>query len=119
MSQQRLQSGAGASCSSRCSSLRPTLLPRNAVLARARGALLVSARVVTAPKVVYMPNFLSKEDAAAIRKEALSLQPQLRPELNCIAEGRLGCYLGGPRSPSLEVFSRQATAAALTQVRDC
>ncbi|KAF6261555.1 hypothetical protein COO60DRAFT_1625308 [Scenedesmus sp. NREL 46B-D3] len=62
-----------------------------------------------------MPNFLSKEDAAAIRKEALSMQPQLRPELNCIAQGRLGCYLGGPGSASVRVFGRRETAAALSQ----
>eukprot|EP00882_Tetradesmus_deserticola_P029487 GHRQ01033032.1.p1 GENE.GHRQ01033032.1~~GHRQ01033032.1.p1 ORF type:complete len:185 (+),score=84.41 GHRQ01033032.1:53-607(+) len=63
-----------------------------------------------------MPNFLSAEDAAAIRKEASSLQPQLRPELNCIAQGRLGCYLqGGRSSASARVFGSRETAALLSQ----
>lgn len=40
---------------------------------------------------------------------------QLRPELNTVAVGRLGCYL--PRaSPSVAILSSQEVAKALTQV---
>lgn len=40
---------------------------------------------------------------------------KLKPELNTVAVGRLGCYL--PRgSPSLAILSSNEVAAALTQV---
>jgi hypothetical protein len=43
---------------------------------------------------------------------------KLRPELNTVAVGRLGCYL--PRgSPSVAILSSAEVAEALTQVGGC
>jgi hypothetical protein len=40
----------------------------------------------------------------------------LRPELNCIATGRLGCYLPATSS-STTIFSSRDVTQAVTQVR--
>ncbi|KAF8063663.1 hypothetical protein HT031_003518 [Scenedesmus sp. PABB004] len=115
----RAASAAGASCSGRgWLPHHPAAALHAALAGRGRRAPAVEAAAArpfgSAPaKVVYIPHLLSPHDFAAVQSEARKLQPQLREELNCIAKGRLGCYLP-PSSAAVAVFSSRDLAEQLT-----
>jgi hypothetical protein len=67
------------------------------------------------PPPQYLPNLLPADDADAVLQEALTMRPQLRQELNCIAVGRMGAYVP-PESVTTGVFSTKELSRKLQQV---
>jgi hypothetical protein len=81
---------------------------------QAVGGLAARAAEAAAPQVVLLPDALPPEAAAAVARECRALRPKLAPELNCIAAGRLGCYLAS-RSATHKALSSAELAAKLTR----
>lgn len=78
------------------------------------GSLAARAAEAAAPQVVLIPNALPDPVAQAVARECRALKPRLAPELNCIASGRLGCYLSD-RSATHAALSDPALARRLTK----
>lgn len=81
---------------------------------QAVGGLAARAAEAAAPQVVLLPDALPPEAAAAVARECRALRPRLAPELNCIASGRLGCYLSN-RSATHAALSDPGLAKKLTR----
>lgn len=78
------------------------------------GHLAARAAEASAPQVVLIPNALPPSIALQVARECRALRPKLAPELNCIASGRLGCYLSA-RSATHAALSDKELAERLTR----
>lgn len=67
-----------------------------------------------APQVVYVPNFLHKDDFKTVQQECSKLRPMLKREHDCIAINRWGCYLPS-QTETVAILSSREVAEVLTQ----
>jgi len=79
------------------------------------GGLAARAAEAAAPQVVLLPDALAPAAAAAVARECRALRPRLAPELNCIASGRLGCYLSARSATHAALAGDAALASKLTR----